>query len=537
MHSLLIVDDEPLTREFIQYNISSVNSDWECAGEASDGAEALKFLESAVVDLVITDIKMPVMDGIELCRQIKARNPRQEIVILSGYDEFAFAQDAMKYQVHGYLLKPIKIPALKETLEEIAAILGRNAKDETALKTMQDLSSDYKKHICCNYIRAIILKSYTEIQALHPMIHKLKIDPVQGEANILILKLDVGSLLFEKLHPDDISVFYYMLFQIATEIVDEEGCGYVVLDFEENTVIFLTAENQSELQQTCTKVYERITSFLTQHTGLTATGYVGSAKSDILEMDSSYSDASQIVPLWVITGEHKLYHSESVEPSRRARISELEKASTAVRTSLFEGDKAELYFTVDEYTATIDSPEITCTVNYLLFLVQTIFSAKPDLGIDRYIMCLNSIAKYISAFRTDECHINRKNFYLTILQSVFEKPALPDEKPVTQQLVDDAKEYIYQHFTEAITLSQIADSLHVSPNYLSKVFHEAVGESYIKFITRIRMEYAAKLLTNSKEHVFEIAEKAGYYNLKHFNFVFKEFYNMTPTEYQNSHSN
>lgn len=535
MHSLLIVDDEPLTREFIQYNISSVDPDWKCVGEAADGAEALKFLESSAVDLVITDIKMPVMDGIELCRQIKARNPRQEIVILSGYDEFSFAQEAMRYQVHGYLLKPIKIPALKETLTEIASILGRSAKDEIALQTMQDLSSDYKKHICSSYIRAIILNSYTEIRALHPMIHKLKIDPVQGEAIILILKLDVGSLLFEKMDPDDISVFYYMLFQIAAEIVDEEKCGYVVLDFEENTVIFLTAENRSELKQKCAEIYEKIASFLTKHTGLTATGYVGSAKSDILEMDSSYSDASQIIPLWVITGDHKLYYSDSVEPSQISRITKLEKDSTAILSNLFERDKAKLYFTVDEYICTIDSPEITCTVSYLLFLVQKIFSARPDFRIDRYIMCLRSVARYISAFRTDEAHINRKSFYVTILQSVFGKPDEPAEKPATNQLVDSAKEYIYQHFTEAITLSQIADSLHVSPNYLSKVFHEAVGESYIKFITRIRMEYAAELLTDSKEHIFAIAEKAGYYNLKHFNFVFKEFYNLTPTEYQSSH--
>ena len=104
-----------------------------------------------------------------------------------------------------------------------------------------------------------------------------------------------------------------------------------------------------------------------------------------------------------------------------------------------------------------------------------------------------------------------------------------------QNLVKNAEEFIFDHFAEPISLSQIADVLSVSPNYLSRIFHEVSGESYIKYLTRIRMEYAAKLLkTGLGIRVLDVAEKCGYYNLKHFNFVFREYYNMTPREFQKS---
>lgn len=529
MYSLLIVDDEPLMREFIKANLSSIDPGWRFAGEASDGAEALRFLESHAADLVLTDIKMPVMDGIELCRRLKAKNPRQEIVILSGYDEFAFAQEAMKYQVHGYLLKPIKIPALQEILAEVVAALERNSKEETALRAMRTLNTDYKSHICRSYLRAVIQNSNTEIKALHPMVYRLKLELMQGEGIVLLLRLDIESLLLQKLPPEDLAVFYYVLYQIASEVVEEGRSGWVVLDSAENTVVYLTAESREELERGCAEIFAKISALMAAHTGLTVTGCVGSAKSEVLEMAASYEDAAQLTAFWLLGGGNTLYRSGPSKPG--FGFAKIEKAALRVAANLAQKDQAGLYSAVDEYLSAPGASAFPDTLRYLLFLLQKVLAPGTDPGGERFVACLNGIRK--AAPGGSACDIPR--LYRAVLQTARGDMEDAPEKSGMQQQVDAAKEFIYRHFAEPITLSQIADYLSLSPNYLSKIFHELVGESYIKFITRIRMEQAAKLLMASPRlHISAVAEKTGYYNLKHFNFVFKEFYNVTPTEYQES---
>lgn len=252
-------------------------------------------------------------------------------------------------------------------------------------------------------------------------------------------------------------------------------------------------------------------------------------------MYSSYNDASQISAMWVLYGGGTIYNSQQTNQSILNQIGEIEKLCSAVITSLIEDNDTSLHVTVNDYILSAAPFSLSNIIKYALFILNKIIEIKPDYGTEQYTICINYIIEFISKSDNTYSQNDIAQLYIKIIQTVLGKPFESPEKPVTQKLVESAKEFIYNHFSEPITLSQIADSLSVSPNYLSKIFHEAVGESYIKFITRIRMEYAAYLLkTNSDEHIFNIAEKTGYYNLKHFNFVFKEFYNMTPTEYQNS---
>lgn len=123
MYNLMIVDDEPLTREYFKLNIHKLDERWEVVAEAMEGSEALEILDKLNIDLVITDIKMPVMDGLELCKVVSEKYPNIKLVILSGYDEFDFARQAVKYGVVDYILKPIVKEELKSMLGKVAKVL------------------------------------------------------------------------------------------------------------------------------------------------------------------------------------------------------------------------------------------------------------------------------------------------------------------------------------------------------------------------------------------------------------------------------
>lgn len=146
MYKLMVVDDEPLTREYLRSNIPLLDPRWEVAAEAIDGQDAIEKLAHFNPDLILTDIKMPVMDGIELCRQLRERGSRVRIVLLSGYEEFEFAKSAMRYGVHEYLLKPLVNSELKAILHTIAGELECEKKQRHVLDTVMTLreSSDYE---------------------------------------------------------------------------------------------------------------------------------------------------------------------------------------------------------------------------------------------------------------------------------------------------------------------------------------------------------------------------------------------------------
>lgn len=536
MYQLLIVDDEPLTREFFKNSLSSINAEWECAGEAADGTEAVQFLENHQVDLIITDIRMPVMDGIELCRQVKVKNPDQEIVILSGYDEFSYAQQAIRFQVDRYLLKPIKIPALQETLEEASGIITKKHRQEVALSTLKNLSIDYKNHICRSYLKAIIENFQTEIKVLHPMLFKLKIDLMQAQGMILILRLDAESILLQKLPGEDLPTFQYVLFQTAFEVIEkEEKSGFVILDSSENTIVYLTGDNAENLEQKCASVYARVLKLISENTGLTITGFAGCAYSDILEMVSSYHDALKYYDLWAVSGDNRLYSSKTVSEPMLQDVTRTQTLCVSILNHLAEHDEVNFNIDLNSLLSGMSEAGPKTVLSYLLLLLQYAVQVKDDFNLEQYILYLQKISAAISKQAKPFGRSAVHEWYAAILHSIWNHQGTPPDQPGSQKLVEASKEFIYQHFSEPITLSQIADHFSVSPNYLSKIFHESAGESYIKFITRVRMKFAAKLLLSNPEyHVFTIAEKAGYYNLKHFNFVFKEYYGMTPTEYQNS---
>jgi Response regulator containing CheY-like receiver domain and AraC-type DNA-binding domain len=544
MYSLLIVDDEPLTREFFKSGLSSVNPDWRAEGEAKDGMEAVNFLKAQDVDLVITDIKMPEMSGLELCEKIRAVKPEQEIIVLSGYDEFTYAQQAMRYQVHGYLLKPIKMQMLKNMLDEVSEKLEKRRNQETVITAMQHLSADYQSHIRRNYLRAIIQDQQTEIKALHPILYKLKIDLMQAQGIILVLRLDTESILMRKLPPEDLLLYKYVLFETATGIVKAGDAGYAVLDTDENTVVFLTGDSAEALFRQCADVFSRAAEYLFKQAGLTVTGFIGDAGSEILEMRASYQNAVKLYNLWACRENGRLYSYPDADSELFGALKNADAACTAVLAALIDGDEASFKMAVSRYAALNTNVGALSVMKYALLLLQYTKKYRPDFSGERYLSCLKKLAADLvpEHFRAARTEKNKKaeetdigGFYADFLQFAWNGQENKPDKTSPHDLVKDAKAYIYQHFSEPITLLQIADVLCVSPNYLSRIFHESVGESYIKFITKIRMEYAAKLLkADSADYIFKIAEKTGYYNLKHFNFVFKEYYGMTPTEYQKS---
>lgn len=535
MYSLLIVDDEPLTREFMKLNVSSIDDRWTVAGDAEDGAEALEFLGRQSVDLVITDIKMPVMDGLELCRRIELEHPRQKVVILSGYDEFSFAQEAMKHGVQDYLLKPVNVPDLKDMLSRMAKQIDEEKRKDLMYRTLTSLSADYRSHITRSYLKAVIVDANTEIKVLHPIIYKLKIDLIHSLSSIMILKPDNESVLEQRIPPGDLAIFKYILVQTAAELVEEKKQGHVFLDAYENIIVYVTGEDPGEIDGKLTEIYSAASAFLKEHTGMTITGSIGTPKSEVLEMRSSYLEALDAISQRIISGGNTLYKAQQMDDKMSDRISALENICNTIISGLAEKNETVFHKAVSDYIGSMDDFLPSTLLRYTLFLLDSIRCSKLDFDAEHYESALAYLVEHVLDTDSQNSRESSVNMCISAVNLMLNNSPEKSAELMMHKIIANAREYIYNHFSEPITLAQIADNVQVSSSYLSKIFHEITGESYIKFITRIRMEYAAKLLkANPSEKILNVAEKAGYYNTKHFCYVFKQYYNMTPGEYQKS---
>ncbi|GIO38242.1 hypothetical protein J41TS12_31030 [Paenibacillus antibioticophila] len=529
----MVVDDESLTRNFLQSNIPDWSGEWEVRAVAMDGQEALEMMQTTPFDLVITDIKMPEMDGLELCRRISAQFPQQKIMILSGYDEFPLAQEAIRYGVNCYLLKPIVKEELILALRRVEEELKLSSTNERALTAMKQASEMTQKQVIKQFLAAIVAGNDIEIKMLHPLMHRLGVNLIEADATIMVLALDEHLLLAEAGSVSDSAIFRFIVRQMAEEIAEEMGCGIVFNDAEQHVCIFMTGESKPQLMLNCNRLYERLSEALLLHTKLTVTGAVGSVVSEILQLELPYRYALSEMGRRLFQGTGKLYFSSHHPIALKDGL--LRKINTClvnISAVLFESDDWAYIAPLQQYVECIEPLTVAQSQLYGIALIRYLENRHSDevLGnTDMAISILKKLSVYQAQLEREQVMDNFKEA-LRLLRG--RDHAVWDE----QDIVTRAIAYIYEHYAEPISLASIADKIGVSSAYLSSTFSQRYEEGYIKFLTRIRMEQAARLLKQSHQYkVADVAVKVGYLSPKHFSHVFKQHYGMPPGEFQDQY--
>ncbi|WP_168735456.1 response regulator transcription factor [Cohnella fermenti] len=460
MYTVLIVDDEAIQREYLRLQIPALDPRFAVAGEAADGQEALEFLEERSVDLVMTDIKMPVMNGLELCKELQARHPRIKVVILSGYEEFEFVRDALQYRAEQYLLKPLNRDAMRRTLRDVAGRLERIRADEAAQRGLQALSQEGMKHIGRRLLQALIAGAEAEVGSLFPLAYRMKIPLFEGEGLILLLAIDDDSLRDKSIPRRDWSIFHYILNQIAAELCERRELVWTMFDDRERTAVLLSGTETDSLQEDARALYAAVRDNMRLATGLAITGGLGEQIEDVLQLELSYRSALAASGRGIRCGGDRLYEA---------------------------GEDAE---GIGEASGQQQS--------------------GPRIPVHR-----------ITEDRTPDGRTSE------------ERPERSGAEIGERKLAEEIRRFIEVGYAEPISLSLLSDKFHASPQHISTVFHKHIGTPYVKYMTRVRMDNAARLLAGNPEmRVVEVAERIGYANVKHFTYVFKKHFGKTPGEYR-----
>lgn len=499
MIRILIVDDEKLEREGIKYLLSQEEGERKIY-EASNGREALKVLKEKEIDLLLTDIKMPHMDGLELTSRVKEQNPELPVVIFSGYSDFGFAQKAMRYGVTEYVLKPVDPEEFHKIIGKAEAIVSVGKVKKEQKKQEQDFLQQYFLE---NYL-------YTGNEEVLEKAKKL-VDVKLWEEWRCAIMVEADVSFFDKVEEDFADIlqrevrrnFFYMNLNSRQSILffKDIYCDYQLV--ASHIYTFLKRDYRERFYLAVSRKFE-------------GSKYL----PEIMEQLEQQMEEKFYHPekhIYTNEEEHlKLAVGEVQDSHLMQMISEdISRKDTELLRKHFVMLK-EKYMDNTQYSAMYIKFVFSNVIQELFQENQFTGERRLEKEIDRLYNCRN-IMEILSVTEENMCE--------------YEK-FLERSMSESRNEVAAVKNYIYQHYEEDLNLETLAEKVYLSSGYLSFIFKKETGMNLNRYIRVFRMEKAGELLKNTNMKVAQISEKVGFSNVSYFCRSFREFYGRSPESHR-----
>ncbi|MDT4761508.1 response regulator [Sphaerochaeta sp. PS] len=519
---VVVADDEQRVCALICALIDWDRLGLELCGTAYDGISALALIEQVRADLVITDIRMPGLDGLELIKKAKEANPSLQFIIISGHKQFDYAQTAIKYGVAEYLLKPIKQHELEQTLLKM---LARHHEQQTLLENSQQLQQkllqDRKQNRQLTF-NLLLQDKRTDlldtcfVRSTAMRILTVKLDLLKGfhapEAD-LILTSKVGEFLGRECSHiccDSFSAYF-------------EGSIYLWVSYAQNQADLFLKQTDSLLQflKTQAEIYGNI---------LFTLG-VGVEVSSFADVPSSLLSSKQAVAERLAHGPLGRYIANHVEPLSDSNlvqpfVEDLQRSFAQNSPELLASQCREFLSRLEDLQLSAYSLQSTimdCFSESSAYVLSLLGSdencEKPILGMRQQLENAHSHHLLQQAFQES---------LAKLLQLCMQEKEESLSKPVRK-----AQEYLAQHFhDELISLESVSEVVNLNSSYFSALFKKSCNQGFFEYLVNLRIAEAKKLLANSTYSISEIAQRVGYRDPKHFSRVFKKACQIKPNEYR-----
>ncbi len=543
MYHILVVDDEKLMRTYLADNIPRFTGHFQVSGVAGDGLEAIELLRRQHFDVVITDIKMPEVDGLSLAKYIVDNYPYIIVIIISGYDEFEYAQTAIRYHVTDYLLKPLVDQNLIVLLESIARRL-----DEQHSHDFLSFDKNSTETSLREALLGAVLEQNTALT--YQLFHQLEscgLPCANGSYMLLKCLPDTLDLLLKNRDASDTTTDHLRLNQILKEICSQQG--YTTLyNTDGSTYVLLDAPDVSLLPEKVHKLYCELTTHTVSGRLPKVTVYGSQIVNDMMMLPHALQEIHRLVPLSLLQHDCPILSSETEDDAEF--IHTVNALDEQIYTDYLTVSADHLYLDIGKLISIVPpaaAPDKPLNTKESACLLQEGYARVLRLG--SYL-----IGTVCGRARISPAYQRRAYEELFRQIDLYRPAGLPDETTSVQILANTictlitsparplsfdpgdiaakAQKYLLSHYQENISLSDAADHCGVNSSYLSDLFHKTWKEPYTKYLLRIRMEQAARLLRQNPDiRIYTVAEQTGFVSVKHFNAVFKKYYGVTPKEF------
>jgi two-component system, response regulator YesN len=532
MYKILIVDDEIWIRKGIRSKLDYLGFTFAWVGEAENGEEALDMIRKEGPHIVVTDIRMPLIGGIELIRAARNEGFRVKFVIISGYAEFEYAEQALNMGVSGYLLKPVTDRMLKDTFQELMIQLGREHDLDSVRKKTESLEKDNKRLLLEQAVNLVFHTPEAVAGMTFEEQEPLPVFDPYLKHNLILIHIDSSNYYESTFKYQDLGLLKYAIKNMLEELGANEQLT-VINNIKDITQIFVILSHKEEeclrkrSDRYAIDIFTKINKYLKVSVTIAVSGIESRLSSEI------YKQAKAAFDMRLLHGNNQIYRYEKMELHHKINLPEL---------------KLKLLYRCMEI----------CDFPNVQVILQDLF-VKDNLQVisGRYIRYLysevvNMLVKICTNFNMDSESLLEPELITGEILDYFDHPGqivsyiyttVVDvfkgdkmESHDGREIVNKVREHIMKSFGEEITLKDLAKKFAINPNYLSSIFRQYTGETLMKFVTDIRVENACRLLKRSNAGISEIARTVGYEDTQYFYRVFKKARGFTPLEYRNLQS-
>ncbi len=522
---LLLVDDETLTRKGILGKVRWNEFDIELVEEASDGEEALDKIRSGSPDIVITDIRMPELDGLSLIKKALEEGYNPKFIIISAYSEFEYAKNAMSFGVKNYVLKPIDAPKLESILLEVLKEIRKESERSEHLMVYQQqmLLRQYVKEELL--FTGLFLDNSSE-SLINTAVRDKHISFPGPYFFVAVVAFDRHELL----EANEDRVYIEIRNTIKKVVEPYENVLFFRNAYFTNEYVFifnlLKNEDDAYFQET---VIMRILNELSKQMKIQAAAGISLVADLSGNISKAYNQGKSAVSEAVLRGYRKIYKFSDFITEGLV-VKEIESSKHVLFSYVLNGKKrAAVKYIHDLFAG--DNGHILNHIHLKIFCTQVLIELeklmrKNNLEIERIVTEKYNFVNYVIG--TDNTRQMMQSLQEIVVQVIDSLPK--DKKNISQNLVMEVIDFINDNYKEEISLKRISAMYYINPNYFCKIFKDVTEENFNLYLTKVRLEKAIYFMKTANLSVNEIAEMVGF-NPKYFCKVFKKELEMTPKEY------
>lgn len=517
LYKVFIVDDEVLIAKGLRDTVNWEQLECVVCGIATNGIDAKKMIDTLKPDIVISDIIMPKMSGLELAEYLHVHHKNIKSILLTAYEEFSYAKKAIQYGVEEYIVKPIDKELIISAIRKIVIKLKHNESSQENIHRLTYMINEAKPIITNSILFDIAIHGNNEVDTIDEKLQNFNINI--GKGSVIFFKQE------DKQKESDERFHEFAINSVIHNIFNKLDGDYLLKKQKEYYVLIakfdISLPNQiikNRLLDLCMEVYRKCSDNLK----ITISGAIGKIFNDIYEIHASYTSALKALDYQFFKVNINVNHIDHV-PQYDMIYEYVDYMS--LYKAVQEGDIDKVQVEVEKFFSALfkTKNKLCCKQRTKALIMQIWRWLKDNNKMGDYPQSIEEMIE-VSKFNTLKNNLNQ--FINWVLEQLSEKGNYTIVIYKTLQIIHK------RYHEKDISLQLIADEIEVSAAHLSRTFKQEIGTNFIDYLTEIRVKQAKKLLNEGDKKVNEVAEAVGFYDGRYFSQVFKKRCKVTPREYR-----
>lgn len=535
-YRVLLVDDELEIREGMEEKVSWEDCGYTICGVAENGMEAYEKTLQLLPDVILTDIKMPFVDGLELTKMVLKSMPATRIVVFSGFDDFEYAQEAIKLGVEEYILKPISAKALEESLNKLKIKMDKELASKRNIRRLEQAYEEsfpaLQEHFLMNIVEGFFSDEEARMKAL------IYGKEIAGEfKTICIVNSETEK---EKISDKNFFKHKEELIPISIKKIlgDTLRNRYENLIFHyHNNVVLVAAFDGKEEIGKFTNIINEACKDIKKVININITAGIGNLYRSWNSLQYSYNEALRALDYSILLSKENdfaIYIKDINEEEKDSTLHFDEYRERNLINAIKKDNEREIEGIINIYFGKLKEKRLPYYQYqaYVLEVLSVVLKIMNTYRCDYELIFEEERVDYISTVLSGHSLDYMGEWLISIAKKVA-KWMRTKRKDAGTDLVDRAKIYMNENYMkEEFSLDELCDYLHVNPTYFSSVFKKKTGENFIAYLTNLRLSKASYLLDATEDKTYIIAKKVGYSEPNYFSYLFKKRIGMSPTMYR-----